>query len=148
MVPSSMESARLLSCRPSSWKAETRIRAWINDFQEAFGILKRKHLHSVKASGGDGVWQRFLNKQTDYFLRCFCGVDRGSTALGCLVDSRDPRGFLWECSSSILSPNVRVLPGNVGPLLQGDWFKDQTGHELDKMVDRRLTLLVSSMIQI
>lgn len=44
-------------------------------------------------------------------------------------------------SSSILSPNVGILPGNVGPLLQGDLFKGQTDHEVDKMVDRNSTPL-------
>lgn len=44
-------------------------------------------------------------------------------------------------SSFTLSPNVGVLPGNVGPLLQGDLFKGQTDHAVDKMVDRNSTPL-------
>lgn len=81
---------------------------------------------------------KILSKQTDYFLRVllWCGPWQYTQPWDVWWIAEIPGASSEVFSSSILSPNVRVLPGNVGPLLQGDWFKDQTGHELDKMVDR------------
>lgn len=107
------------------------------------GILKGKHFAFCQSLRWRRCSTKILSKHTDEFLRVLlrCGGWQFIRPWDVWWIAEIPAASSEVFSSSILSPNVGVLPGNVGPLPQGDWFKDQTDHEVDKMADRNSTSL-------
>jgi hypothetical protein len=112
-------------------------------FQEAFGNSERKAFCILSKPQVEAVSTKILSEHTDEFLRVLlpCGGWQFIQPWDVWWIAEIPEASSEVFSSSILSPNVGVLPGNVGPLPQGDWFKDQTDHEVDKMADRNSTSL-------